>query len=84
MWYPGKEDNMVRVDWQAGSLLVPPEGWYHHHFTTSKEAARHSRYAAAYGRWAIRGGPISASMKAATYSNTRTSRRRYERFMRRS
>ena len=41
MWYPGKEDNMVRVDWQAGSLLVPPEGWYHHHFTTSKEAARH-------------------------------------------
>jgi len=41
MWYPGKEDNMVRIDWQAGSLLVPPEGWYHHHFTTSKEAARH-------------------------------------------
>jgi uncharacterized RmlC-like cupin family protein len=39
MWHPGKE--MVRVDWQPGSLLVPPEGWYHHHFTTSKEPARH-------------------------------------------
>jgi len=41
MWYPGRENEMVRVDWQPGSLLVPPEGWYHHHFTTSKEAARH-------------------------------------------
>ncbi|MGH7875109.1 MAG: hypothetical protein ACREQO_23190 [Candidatus Binatia bacterium] len=39
MWHPGRE--MVRVDWQPGSLLVPPEGWYHHHFTTSKEPARH-------------------------------------------
>jgi hypothetical protein len=39
MWPPG--GNFVRVDWKPGSLLVPPEGWYHHHFTTSKEAARH-------------------------------------------
>ena len=41
MWFPGKEKEMVRVDWQPGSLLVPPEGWYHHHFTVSKEPARH-------------------------------------------
>lgn len=39
MWLPGGE--FVRVDWRKGSLLVPPEGWYHHHFTTSREAARH-------------------------------------------
>ena len=39
MWPPGGE--FVRVDWRKGSLLVPPEGWYHHHFTTSREAARH-------------------------------------------
>jgi quercetin dioxygenase-like cupin family protein len=39
MWPPGGE--FVRVDWRRGSLLVPPEGWYHHHFTTSREAARH-------------------------------------------
>ena len=39
MWHPGKE--FVRVDWKPGSLLVPPEGWYHHHFTTSKEPARY-------------------------------------------
>ncbi|HXG50209.1 MAG TPA: ethanolamine ammonia lyase-activating protein [candidate division Zixibacteria bacterium] len=41
MWHPGREKEMVRVDWRPGSLLVPPEGWYHHHFTTSREAARH-------------------------------------------
>jgi uncharacterized RmlC-like cupin family protein len=39
MWQPGGK--FVRVDWKPGSLLVPPEGWYHHHFTTSKEPARH-------------------------------------------
>lgn len=39
MWPPGGD--FVRVDWRKGSLLVPPEGWYHHHFTTSREAARH-------------------------------------------
>ena len=39
MWPPGGE--FVRVNWKWGSLLVPPEGWYHHHFTTSREAARH-------------------------------------------
>jgi uncharacterized RmlC-like cupin family protein len=39
MWHPGGK--FVRVDWKPGSLLVPPEGWYHHHFTTSREPARH-------------------------------------------
>ncbi len=39
MWPPGGE--FVKVDWRRGSLLVPPEGWYHSHFTTSKEPARH-------------------------------------------
>ncbi|HLQ34228.1 MAG TPA: ethanolamine ammonia lyase-activating protein [Chloroflexota bacterium] len=39
MWPPGGD--LVRVDWHKGSLLVPPEGWYHNHFTTSLEPARH-------------------------------------------
>src|SRR3989337_23988 len=39
MWPP--DGDFVRVNWRKGSLLVPPEGWYHHHFTTSREAARH-------------------------------------------
>lgn len=39
MWPPGGE--IVRVDWHKGSLVVPPENWYHHHFTVSPEPARH-------------------------------------------
>ncbi len=39
MWPPGGD--VVRVDWHKGSLLVPPEGWYHHHFNTGQEPARH-------------------------------------------
>jgi gentisate 1,2-dioxygenase len=39
MWPPGGK--FVRFDWKRGSLFVPPEGWFHHHFTTSREAARH-------------------------------------------
>jgi gentisate 1,2-dioxygenase len=42
MWPPGGE--FVKVDWRRGSLLVPPEGWYHSHFTTSKEPARHMAF----------------------------------------
>jgi len=40
MW-PKVGGPFVRVDWRKGSLLVPPEAWYHSHFTTSVEPARH-------------------------------------------
>ena len=36
-----KEGSFVRVNWRKGSLLVPPEEWYHSHFTTSAEAGLH-------------------------------------------
>jgi len=36
-----KDGKFVRVDWHKGSLLVPPEGWYHSHFTTSAEPGLH-------------------------------------------
>jgi uncharacterized RmlC-like cupin family protein len=39
MWPPGGD--LIKVDWHKGSLVVPPEGWYHNHFTTSLEPARH-------------------------------------------
>lgn len=39
MWPP--KGDRIRIDWQKGSLLVPPEGWYHSHFVTSSEDARH-------------------------------------------
>jgi quercetin dioxygenase-like cupin family protein len=36
-----KDGKFIKVDWRKGSLLVPPEGWYHSHFTTSAEPGLH-------------------------------------------
>ena len=29
MWPPGEEPR--RYEWQAGTLIVPPNAWFHHH-----------------------------------------------------
>jgi len=41
MWLDEWEDDAkVKFDWEPGTLIVPPTGWYHHHFNTSTTAAR--------------------------------------------
>lgn len=37
MWPEGGKPN--RYDWKEGSLIVPPEGWYHQHFNTGTTPA---------------------------------------------
>ena len=39
MWPDGKE--IQRYDWHKGSLLVPPERWFHQHFNVGGEPARY-------------------------------------------
>lgn len=39
MWRE-EDDTRVKIDWQKGSLLVPPAGWYHNHFNTREVDAR--------------------------------------------
>jgi hypothetical protein len=39
-WKDGKGDEVVRVDWKTGTIVVPPTLWYHQHFNTGKVPAR--------------------------------------------
>ncbi|MCH8055891.1 MAG: cupin domain-containing protein [Deltaproteobacteria bacterium] len=39
MWPEGKE--RIRINWRPGSILVPPEGWFHQHFNSGNRPARY-------------------------------------------
>ncbi len=39
MWPEGEEPK--RYDWQVGSMIVPPNMWFHQHFNTGKTPARY-------------------------------------------
>jgi oxalate decarboxylase/phosphoglucose isomerase-like protein (cupin superfamily) len=39
MWPEGEEPR--RYDWSAGSLIIPPNMWYHQHFNTGATSARY-------------------------------------------
>ena len=37
----GRADDVVEVQWKAGSVYCPPGGWFHQHFNTGTQPARH-------------------------------------------
>ncbi len=41
LWYEGKEDEMVRVDWDHGVVVTPPEQMFHQHFNTGTTPSRY-------------------------------------------
>jgi hypothetical protein len=39
MWAEGEEPK--RYDWKVGTMIVPPNMWFHQHFNTGKTPARY-------------------------------------------
>jgi uncharacterized RmlC-like cupin family protein len=40
-WPEGRYEDRIRVDWQEGTIFVPPIYWYHQHLNPGKESARY-------------------------------------------
>ena len=77
MWPEGEEPQ--RYEWKEGSMIVPPNLWFHQHFNTGTTPARYLAFKAegrrrsATRRGCRRRGSRGAS--AAIRSTTRTNRR---------
>jgi gentisate 1,2-dioxygenase len=41
LWFDGKEDEMVRIDWDHGVVVTPPEQMFHQHFNTGSTPSRY-------------------------------------------
>ena len=53
LWQGGKESERVKVDWKVGSVLGPPNMWFHQHFNTGAGPAKYLAI-----RWGSRKYPL--------------------------
>ncbi len=60
MWPEGKE--MMRINWKPGSILVPPEGWFHQHFNSGNRPARYLALKMLSRRYKLTPGKIKSDV----------------------
>ena len=60
MWPEGKE--RMKINWGPGSILVPPEGWFHQHFNSGNRPARYLALKMLSRRYKLTPGKIKADV----------------------
>ena len=63
LWPEGKE--RIRVDWTRGSIVVPPEGWFHQHFNSGAEPARYLALKVISRKFKLQPGKIQSDVPLA-------------------
>jgi hypothetical protein len=56
MWPEGQPK--MKIDWHAGSMFVPPNGWFHQHFNAGSERARYLAL-----RWGSKKNPMGKAYR---------------------
>lgn len=60
LWPEGQE--RVRVNWKPGSIVVPPEGWFHQHFNSGNQPARYLALKMLSRRYKLQPGKIKGDV----------------------
>ncbi|MGZ8464776.1 MAG: hypothetical protein ACXWXT_04475 [Candidatus Binatia bacterium] len=63
LWPEGKE--MTRVDWKPGSIVVPPEGWFHQHFNSGAVPSRYLALKILSRKYKLQPGKIQSDVPLA-------------------